>query len=93
MLGGLQARLFQFTPLREGRRNQRQDGGALEYFNSRPSARGDTPEQLKVYTTNGFQFTPLREGRRGVSNSAFSAAMYFNSRPSARGDLMRAYII
>ncbi len=34
-------RLFQFTPLREGRRNSRKSRLMGRYFNSRPSARGD----------------------------------------------------
>ena len=54
---------FQFTPLREGRHDAQ--GGvssSADYFNSRPSARGDffgrpRPPDLP------FQFTPLREGR------------------------------
>ena len=34
---------FQFTPLREGRRDARGQRHVRRYFNSRPSARGDTP--------------------------------------------------
>ena len=33
--------VFQFTPLREGRRALRQNRYVLPHFNSRPSARGD----------------------------------------------------
>ena len=33
--------LFQFTPLREGRRSRRHSASKSRYFNSRPSARGD----------------------------------------------------
>ena len=33
--------IFQFTPLREGRRDGRRGGKTIAYFNSRPSARGD----------------------------------------------------
>ena len=33
--------IFQFTPLREGRRGEGAFGGRICYFNSRPSARGD----------------------------------------------------
>ena len=55
-----------------------------DYFNSRPSARGDEKrEGLKASTT--FQFTPLREGRPS-ERSMTPPADYFNSRPSARGD-------
>ena len=35
-------RTFQFTPLREGRRRAGRAAGAPRYFNSRPSARGDS---------------------------------------------------
>ena len=56
------------------------------YFNSRPSARGDSAG----WSTNGslclFQFTPLREGRHGSATVRRQAVGYFNSRPSARGD-------
>ena len=56
--------LFQFTPLREGRR--RFNGGHLhlQHFNSRPSARGDSRSASTGLTCSKFQFTPLREGRR-----------------------------
>ena len=36
------------------------------YFNSRPSARGDSVLCASILTTILFQFTPLREGRLGV---------------------------
>ena len=35
------AKIFQFTPLREGRRSTFRRRGNRDYFNSRPSARGD----------------------------------------------------
>ena len=55
--------LFQFTPLREGRQNRRNGLYAADYFNSRPSARGDNANARAVIDAL-FQFTPLREGRR-----------------------------
>ena len=55
---------FQFTPLREGRQKVRErEGRGDEYFNSRPSARGDTAIIWR-----------------------WTCRSYFNSRPSARGD-------
>ena len=36
----------------------------LEYFNSRPSARGDDTMHIVNNKHTKFQFTPLREGRR-----------------------------
>ena len=57
-------KIFQFTPLREGRHL------TIDY--------GVKPEQ--------FQFTPLREGRRRGLHIQAAIRHYFNSRPSARGD-------
>ena len=57
--------IFQFTPLREGRRLLATSKPFTSYFNSRPSARGDGQREAGC-TADGstFQFTPLREGRR-----------------------------
>ena len=54
---------FQFTPLREGRRLHLGLQFFAQYFNSRPSARGDQYYQRYLFQKL-FQFTPLREGRR-----------------------------
>ena len=53
---------FQFTPLREGRLPMPCRCSASAYFNSRPSARGDSNTRL-MEDAVAFQFTPLREGR------------------------------
>ena len=84
--------LFQFTPLREGRRvrnfiKQRR----RVYFNSRPSARGDGIAAPALLLAE-FQFTPLREGRRPVVHLQFLPFYNFNSRPSARGDRREAIL-
>ena len=79
--------LFQFTPLREGRRFIVPAPSILTNFNSRPSARGDF-FQLFHSCFQKFQFTPLREGRRPSQKSMTPVGDYFNSRPSARGDPM-----
>ena len=55
-------RLFQFTPLREGRRRCASASKTGAYFNSRPSARGDAVRGGSRRASL-FQFTPLREGR------------------------------
>ena len=55
------------------------------YFNSRPSARGDTISTFLPSCTALFQFTPLREGRPHIF-SRWRVNAHFNSRPSARGD-------
>ena len=60
--------IFQFTPLREGRRRGVPRLGELHYFNSRPSARGDRKIKTIDDPNNLFQFTPLREGRRKRTN-------------------------
>ena len=39
------------------------------YFNSRPSARGDSVKRIRREYLGTFQFTPLREGRRSSSSS------------------------
>ena len=44
-------------------------GGAFFYFNSRPSARGDSIRAGCTSSASAFQFTPLREGRRGCFSS------------------------
>ena len=56
--------LFQFTPLREGRRAGVCPARQRHHFNSRPSARGDEKHRELVALWDKFQFTPLREGRR-----------------------------
>ena len=56
--------IFQFTPLREGRHACAAAFRRAEYFNSRPSARGDPLSMPSPSVTASFQFTPLREGRR-----------------------------
>ena len=55
------------------------------YFNSRPSARGDTSSRWAASAASVFQFTPLREGRLHC-RTVHHERRYFNSRPSARGD-------
>ena len=56
--------IFQFTPLREGRRHRLpRDEGGMPHFNSRPSARGDEGGESITASIVLFQFTPLREGR------------------------------
>ena len=77
--------LFQFTPLREGRRALRFFNLGIDDFNSRPSARGDGTRTCR-FARSKFQFTPLREGRPCEFSVHIIKHAYFNSRPSARGD-------
>ena len=61
---GLRTFLFQFTPLREGRRLARLLWRkAARNFNSRPCGRGDLSFVAPMSIPVTFQFTPLREGR------------------------------
>ncbi len=55
------------------------------YFNSRPSARGDTISTFLPSCTPVGQYTPRREGRPHIF-SRWRVNAHFNSRPSARGD-------
>ena len=67
------AALFQFTPLREGRRWRLWlAAGWLCYFNSRPSARGDRSCRRRHAGQAPFQFTPLREGRPSTAGAVGS---------------------
>ena len=80
-------RVFQFTPLREGRRTPwRTAWSARRHFNSRPYVRGDSWTAGKSIFKEKFQFTPLREGRPRTWTACSSSAN-FNSRPYVRGDL------
>ena len=98
---------FQFTPLREGRRERWHFSSCVTISIHAPP-RGATHAQHCMEGLFLFQFTPLREGRRGafrhddwfgsisihapprgatlLSYFPNDSRKYFNSRPSARGD-------
>ena len=82
-------RLFQFTPLCEGRRvlavRKRLCGSN---FNSRPCVRGDLGGSNTGALECQFQFTPLCEGRH-YTKFCYFCQKYFNSRPCVRGDILR----
>ena len=81
--------LFQFTPLREGRRAKpRRSIGIYFYFNSRPSARGDDAGLCFGVTLLISIHAPPRGAT--IRDPRFYRSAYFNSRPSARGD--RAHV-
>ena len=61
-LGGIT--IFQFTPLREGRRNQRGEAVRRVNISIHAPPRGATVSTGPKNITYQFQFTPLREGRR-----------------------------
>ena len=77
--------LFQFTPLREGRRAPRSHATPPTNFNSRPSARGDVVNRAAEASAGISIHAPPR-GATGLARREVPAAPHFNSRPSARGD-------
>ena len=77
--------LFQFTPLREGRREDVERVlQEAKYFNSRPSARGDYNRHMGGKRADISIHAPPR-GATEKSPVAMPCTN-FNSRPSARGD-------
>ena len=78
--------IFQFTPLREGRQKVRErEGRGDEYFNSRPSARGDDGWGAVLADWRHFNSRPSARGDLS-SRAGVLRRNDFNSRPSARGD-------
>ena len=75
---------FQFTPLREGRRNLARSITA-DIISIHAPPRGATASRTATYAFRAFQFTPLREGRPETHRPTPQGG-HFNSRPSARGD-------
>ena len=60
--------LFQFTPLREGRRLQCRTAGGHIYFNSRPSARGDMSVIKAKRSEGNFNSRPSARGDAVLQN-------------------------
>ena len=56
--------VFQFTPLREGRRDAQAPPRKEEIFQFTPLREGRPAAQAATHKPDRFQFTPLREGRR-----------------------------
>ncbi len=77
---------FQFTPLCEGRRYVAGDFLPVQYFNSRPSARGDEKNLRDLRQEEISIHAPPRGATCLPLDTA--ALTHFNSRPSARGDLI-----
>ena len=66
-------RVFQFTPLREGRLSQKSITPVGDYFNSRPSARGDSGQRPPSLLNPHFNSRP---SARGDAIKGGSAIMY-----------------
>ena len=84
---GVQSR-FQFTPLREGRRQRPPHPTIAMPFQFTPLREGRPGIQQDALSGILFQFTPLREGRH-LPRGCFLRQLNFNSRPSARGDMQQ----
>ena len=74
---GIASNLFQFTPLREGRRDRLYaDGGRAEFqFTPLREGRPAAGQAWRGY--NRFQFTPLREGRP-IRSSRLRRGLYLS---------------
>ena len=59
--------VFQFPPLREGRRETKREGSAAVCISIPAPARGATSRTFRRMIQDLFQFPPLREGRHTVS--------------------------
>ena len=73
------------APPRGATRNQRQDGGALEYFNSRPSARGDRFRLMVTATVGEISIHAPPRGATCFKCSASLRRRYFNITPLREG--------
>ena len=75
--------LFQFTPLREGRRRRRSAGRVECYFNSRPSARGD----VELSAITGLPYISIHAPPRGATENknAFLAGIDISIHAPPRG--------
>ena len=73
--------IFQFTPLREGRRGQPGAGVHPPHFNSRPSARGDLSAAACIGALSYFNSRPSARG--DSKRYAISANLLFNPYKSA----------
>ena len=82
------SRLFQFTPLREGRRTRPADGSRFAPISIHAPPRGATYSSSRRFAIcTYFNSRPSARGDNHQRRVRHGAG-YFNSRPSARGDLM-----
>ena len=69
-------RLFQFTPLREGRPEAFRAAMAEQYVNSRPSARGDDAAAARAGTVYYFNSRPSARGDMSFEMALFAALLF-----------------
>ena len=79
-------KMFQFTPLREGRQLSLTTTGRESSFQFTPLREGRLDKRIAEIRSKKFQFTPLREGRQ-KRMAHFAGNACFNSRPCVRGDI------
>jgi hypothetical protein len=92
------SKIFQSTPLREGRRAPTFMMRFTVLFQSTPLARGDLNVTTTAIQGDVFQSTPLREGRlpgRSASRPAirFQSTPLREGRPGTDHDLKRLHVI
>ena len=73
--------LFQFTPLREGRRRLRRRRKADGYFNSRPSARGDAARGGFRHPGGYFNSRPSARGDEGERDTFVGTCISIHAPP------------
>ena len=87
-------RSFLLTPLREGRRFQRDGGAGVYVISTHAPAGGATTSDLPSHVGHVlFLLTPLREGRRVPHKRGYMEKIYFYSRPCGRGDRARRSLL
>ena len=84
--------LFQFTPLREGRRITRHGYTAVFNFNSRPSARGDSPPADFFVGQKYFNSRPSARGDAPVPIRA-AGCLLFQFTPLREGRLVPSFAV
>ena len=84
--------LFQFTPLREGRRPPPSRLQAAFYFNSRPSARGDRHRRRIVAARRNFNSRPSARGDKGgeADHQAAEISIHAPPRGATYGEIRAA---
>ena len=86
----IRALIFQFTPLREGRRAACAPADALHHFNSRPCGRGDLPPVHHGQREKRISIHAPAGGATGDHDKTRLGQDHFNSRPCGRGDAQQS---
>ena len=81
---------FQFTPLREGRLDAKEENSGFFLFQFTPLREGRRADALAAWLGGYFNSRPSARGDL-ASKRKQHIISYFNSRPSARGDAMQYF--